>query len=232
MIEVRRAMDRGRFDLGWLDTRHTFSFGDYHDPRHMGFGALRVLNEDRVEPGAGFGTHAHREMEIVSYVLEGALEHADSIGHRAIIRPGDVQRMTAGTGITHSERNASRNEPVHFLQIWIVPERTGLAVGYEQRSFDLARAPGVFRLVASRDGRDGSVTVHQDVTLRAARFEPGQRDTVPIGGGRRAWVQVVRGDVRVDGTALAMGDGAALRNEPAASVQAVDAAEVLVFDLA
>ncbi len=231
MIEIRKADDRGRFDFGWLDTKHTFSFGDYYDERHMGFGALRVINEDRVAPGKGFGTHPHRDMEIVTYVLEGSLGHKDSMGNGSEIRPGEVQRMTAGTGVTHSEMNSSRTEPVHLLQIWILPERRSLAPGYEQRSFDLSANTGAFQRVASRDGRDGSVTVHQDVTVWAARFDAGQRAEIPIASGRRAWVQVARGDVRVNGTALTAGDGAALRDEPRVAVEADGAAEVLVFDL-
>src|SRR5919206_2650347 len=173
MITLRPAAERGAENLGWLDSRHTFSFGHYYDPKHMGFGPLRVINEDRVRGGAGFATHGHRDMEIISYVLEGALEHKDSIGTGSVIRPGDVQRMSAGTGIVHSEFNASRSEPVHFLQIWIIPERAGLAPGYEQKTFPVEERRNRLRLVASRDGRDGSLTVHQDVGLYASLLDPG-----------------------------------------------------------
>jgi redox-sensitive bicupin YhaK (pirin superfamily) len=232
MVQIRRADERGRSRFDWLDSRHTFSFGEYHDPRHMGFRTLRVINEDRVEPERGFGTHGHRDMEIVTYVLEGALRHRDSMGNGSIIRPGDVQRMTAGTGVTHSEENPSTVEPVHFLQIWFLPERDGLRPGYEQRTFTDDEKRGMLRLVASRDGRDGSVTVHQDVDLSAALLEPGEEITHPLQHGRHAWVQIVRGAIALDGQALAAGDGAAVSDAPTLALRATAPSEVLVFDLA
>lgn len=233
MITLRPAAERGRSALGWLDSRHTFSFADYDDPRHQGFGALRVINDDRVAPGAGFGTHGHRDMEIVSYVLAGALEHRDSMGNGSIIRPGEVQRMTAGTGVLHSERNPSRTEPVHFLQIWILPERSGLTPGYEQRAFDLDAARGRLVLVASRDGREGSLTIHQDASIYAARLGSGERASLPLTPGRKAWVHVARGEVTLnDSAALGEGDGAALRDEREVVLEGRSQAEVLVFDLA
>jgi quercetin 2,3-dioxygenase len=232
MITLRPAAERGQADHGWLDSRHSFSFADYHDPRHMGFGALRVINEDRVAPGAGFGTHAHRDMEIVSYVLDGALEHKDSIGTGSVIRPGEVQRMSAGTGIRHSEYNASKTALVHFLQIWLLPERAGLAPGYEQKAFPAAGRTNRLRLVGSRDGRDGSVTIHQDVDLYAALLEPGGTARLALRPGRRAWVQVARGAVRVNGRTLAAGDGAAIEDEAAVELASDAGGEVLVFDLA
>jgi len=232
MIRVRKSDDRGHFDHGWLDTRHTFSFADYHDPRHMGFRALRVINEDRVEPGQGFPTHGHRDMEIVSYVLAGALQHRDSTGVGSVIRPGDVQRMTAGTGIRHSEFNASETEPVHFLQIWIVPEARNLAPGYEQKTFTERDKEGRLRLIASREGRDGSVSVHQDVSLYAAVLAPGDRVTHEPAPGRHAWVQVARGALTLNGQKLRQGDGAAVSDEARIDLVAIDRSEVLVFDLA
>ena len=232
MITVRRSEERGRFDHGWLDTRHTFSFADYHDPRHMGFRALRVINEDRVTPGHGFGTHAHRDMEILSYVLSGTLAHRDSMGTGSVIGPGEVQRMTAGTGVRHSEENPSPTDPVHFLQIWVIPERPGLAPGYEQRTFPEAERRGRLRLVASPDGAEGSVTIHQDVRLHSALLATGETAELSLAPGRHAWVQVARGRARVNGVLLGAGDGAALSDEPAVRVEGVDDAEVLVFDLA
>lgn len=231
MITIRPAMERGRADFGWLDSRHTFSFGHYHDPRHMGFGPLRVINEDRVRPGAGFETHGHRDMEIVSYVLEGALEHRDSLGTGSVIRPGEVQRMTAGTGIRHSEFNHSATEPVHFLQVWILPERNGLEPGYEQRAFPAAESRGRLRLIGSRDGRDGSVTVHQDVELYVALIGPGEGAVHDLRAGRRAWLQVVRGVVRVDRERLTAGDGCAVEQEREVALEAEGLAEVLLFDM-
>ena len=231
-IRIRRANERGPTNLGWLDSRHTFSFGGYRDPAHMGFGPLRVINEDRVRPGQGFGTHSHHDMEIVSYVLEGALAHRDSIGTGSVIRPGDVQRMSAGTGISHSEFNDSRTEDVHFLQIWILPERDGIAPGYEQKSFSEADKRGCLRLVASRDGREGSVTVHQDVDLYASIIEPGQAVKFAPRAGRKLWLQVVRGEVALNGTLLDAGDGAALeRAAPLAIEGGRTSAEVLLFDM-
>jgi len=232
MLTLRPDEARGHFDHGWLDTRHTFSFADYHDPRHMGFRQLRVINEDRVKPGRGFGTHAHRDMEIVTYVLDGALEHKDSMGNGSIIRPGDVQRMTAGTGVTHSEYNPSPTDPVHLLQIWILPEREALEPGYEQRTFPAAERRKRLRLVASRDGRDGSVTIHQDADILAALLDAGDEVSHALRPGRHAWVQVARGSVDVNGTALAAGDGAALSNEARVTLRADEPSEVLVFDLA
>ena len=213
MIHVRRSDERGHFDHGWLDTRHTFSFADYHDPRWMGFRHLRVINEDRVQPGQGFATHGHRDMEIVSYVLAGGLQHRDSLGTGSVIRPGDVQRMTAGTGVRHSEFNASAAEPVHFLQIWILPEVAGLPPGYEQKTFAVADKLGRLRLVASRDGRDGSVTVHQDVGLYAAALVPGEKVVHAPASGRHVWLQVARGIVTLNGKRLGQGDGAAASGE-------------------
>jgi redox-sensitive bicupin YhaK (pirin superfamily) len=232
MITVRRSEDRGHFDHGWLDTRHTFSFADYRDPRHMGFRSLRVVNEDRVEPGQGFGTHPHRDMEILTYVLEGELAHRDSLGNGSTIRPGDVQRMTAGTGVTHSEFNGSRIAPVHFLQVWILPERAGLLPGYEQRRFPEDETLGRLRLVASPDGADGSLTVHQDARVLAARLASGEAVAHRLAPGRHAWVQVARGEVDLAGHRLSAGDGAALSGEAEVRLRGLADAEVLVFDLA
>jgi quercetin 2,3-dioxygenase len=229
MIVVRPGEARGRADFGWLDSRHTFSFGQYFDPRHMGFGALRVINEDRVAPGGGFPPHPHADMEILSYVLDGALAHKDSIGNGTVIRPRELQRMTAGTGIRHSEFNHSAAAPVHFLQIWILPERAGLAPGYEQKSFEL---DGAFRLLASRDGREGSVTLHQDAALWAAELGPGGTAEHRLEPGRRAWIQVARGEAALNGIALAAGDGAAATGETALAVESGPGAELMLFDLA
>jgi redox-sensitive bicupin YhaK (pirin superfamily) len=232
MLTVRRADQRGHADHGWLDSHHTFSFADYHDPRHMGFRGLRVINEDRVAPGRGFGTHSHRDMEIVSYVLEGGLEHKDSIGTGSVIRPGDVQRMSAGTGVAHSEFNTSKTEPVHFLQIWILPEKRGIEPGYEQRTFPAAEKEGRLRVVASRDGREGSVTLHADAAIHAGLLGAGQSAELALAEGRHAWVQVARGRVKVEGTELAAGDGASISGVSALRIEGVDGGEVLVFDLA
>ena len=232
MVNVRRAADRGRSAFDWLDSRHTFSFADYHDPRHMGFRALRVINEDRVVPGRGFGTHPHRDMEIITYVIDGAVEHRDSMGNGSVIQPGDVQRMSAGTGVTHSEFNPSDAAPVHFLQIWILPERTGLTPSYEQRRFPAAEKRGMLRLIASNDGRDGSVVVFQDVDVFAAMLEPGEEVTHALQHGRHAWVQIVSGGAAIDGAALAQGDGVAVSDERAVTLRARERAEVLLFDLA
>jgi redox-sensitive bicupin YhaK (pirin superfamily) len=232
MIEVRRADERGRTDWGWLDSRHTFSFGEYYDPSQMGFRTLRVINDDRVKPGAGFGTHGHQDMEILSYVLEGALRHKDSSGGGGVIRPGEIQFMRAGTGVTHSEYNDSKSEPVHFLQIWIVPDARGLKPAYGQRTFDQQAARRGFVLLASRDGRDGSILVHQDVELRMTLVGPGERRELPLRAGRHAWVHVARGAVSLNGAALAEGDGAAVRGEESLSLSGERDAEVLVFDLA
>ncbi|HEY7040861.1 MAG TPA: pirin family protein [Methylomirabilota bacterium] len=232
MIVKRPAAERGHFDHGWLDTSHTFSFADYHDPVHMGFRALRVINEDRVAAGRGFGAHSHRDMEIITYVLDGALAHADSMGNRSTIVPGDVQRMSAGTGITHSEFNARRDEAVHFLQIWLLPDRRGLSPGYEQKAIPEAEERGTLRLVASRDGREGTVTIHQDVDLYASRLEPGERVKHALADGRHAWLQMVRGRIELNGTALAAGDGAAVSGESGLEMQALEPAHFLLFDLA
>jgi len=231
MITRRLAQDRGHARHGWLDSYHTFSFADYHDPRHMGFRTLRVLNEDRVQPGKGFGTHPHRDMEIISYVLEGALAHKDSLGTGSLIPPGDVQRMSAGTGVTHSEFNPSPSAPVHFLQIWILPERAGLPPSYEQRAFPAAEKQGTLRLVASRDGREGSVTIHQAVDLYITELAPGETIIHRLLPGRYAWVQVARGALNLNDTALSAGDGAAVSDELLLTLAATDQAEALVFDL-
>jgi quercetin 2,3-dioxygenase len=232
MIRVRRANERGHAQHGWLESYHTFSFADYHDPRFMGFRALRVINEDRVQPGQGFGTHSHRDMEIVTYVLEGALAHKDSLGTGSIIRPGDVQRMSAGTGVSHSEFNHSPTELVHFLQIWILPEKEGLAPSYEQRSFPEAERTDRLRLVASRDAREGSVKIHQDVDLHAAALSSGAALEHPLRAGRHAWLQVARGKLSANDQLLSAGDGAAFSDEPAVSLVAREPAEILLFDLA
>jgi quercetin 2,3-dioxygenase len=232
MIDIRRSQDRGHADHGWLDSRHTFSFADYHDPRHMGFRALRVINEDRVAPGAGFGTHGHRDMEIVSYVLEGALEHKDSMGTGSVLRPGQVQRMSAGTGVRHSEMNGSKTEPVHFLQIWIQPDKTGIAPSYEEKTLSPGDLAGKLVVVASPDGQGGSLEIHADAVVRAGVLEPGATAEVVLSSGRHAWVQVARGEVTVNGERLREGDGAALSGEPRVQVTGVTKSEVLVFDLA
>jgi redox-sensitive bicupin YhaK (pirin superfamily) len=232
MMKIRRGDERGHAEHGWLDSYHTFSFADYHDPAHMGFRALRVINEDRVAAGQGFGRHSHRDMEIISYVLEGALQHKDSMGTGAVIRPGDVQRMSAGTGVTHSELNASSREPVHFLQIWIMPDKRGLVPSYEQRPFSREDKTGRLRLVASPDGRDDSVTVHADAAIYAGVFDAGRTAEHALAPGRHAWVHVVRGKARVHGTELSAGDAIGLSDEPLVRIEALDASEVLVFDLA
>lgn len=232
MIQVRRAEARGHADHGWLDTWHTFSFASYHDPAHMGFRALRVINEDRVAPGTGFGKHGHSDMEIVTYVLEGALRHEDSLGNGSVIAPHDVQRMTAGTGVLHSEQNASRDQPVHLLQIWLLPERRGLAPGYEQRRVAPEEKRGRWRLIGARDGREGAVTIHQDVDLFATLLAPGEAVTHRLRPGRHAWLQVARGRVALGEQTLAAGDGAAIGGEAALEVRAASDAELLLFDLA
>jgi redox-sensitive bicupin YhaK (pirin superfamily) len=231
MIQVRAGSERGRGERSWLDSRHTFSFGEYYDPKQMGFGTLRVINEDWIRGGGGFPAHPHRDMEILTYVLEGALEHRDSLGTSSVIRPGEVQRMSAGTGIVHSEANASRTETVHLLQIWILPERAGLVPGYEQKEFPASERQGRLRLVASRDGRDGAVTVHQGVELYAALLAPGETAAHRLRPGRQAWLQVARGQVTLNGRPLAAGDGAAVTDEAELTIQANEAAEVLLFDL-
>ncbi len=232
MIAIRPAADRGQTATDWLDSRHTFSFNDYYDPDHVQFRSLRVINDDKVAPAAGFGTHPHRDMEIITYVVGGALEHQDSLGTGSVIRPGEVQRMSAGTGIRHSEFNPSATEPVHLLQIWLLPDRRGLRPEYEQKAFPEADRRGRWRLVASPDGRDGSVTVHQDAELYATILEPGETARHELRPGRYAWVQVARGSVTVNGKQLTEGDGAAVAEERSLAVTATAPAEVLLFDLA
>src|SRR6516164_2309739 len=232
MLQIRKANDRGHFNHGWLDTYHTFSFADYFDPAQMGFRALRVINEDRVAPGMGFGMHGHRDMEIVTVVLSGALEHRDSLGNGEVLRPGEVQRMTAGTGIRHSEFNPSPAEPVHLYQIWLLPERAGLAPGYEQKAFAESEKRDRWRLVASADGRDGSLTIRQDARLYLASLTGARELHHELARGRHAWLQVLRGSVTVNGAELAAGDGAAISEEANVTVRAADEAEVLLFDLA
>ncbi len=232
MIVKRLASERGHADHGWLDTRHTFSFADYHDPKHMGFRALRVINEDRVAPGQGFGTHGHRDMEILSYVLEGALAHKDSMGTGSTIRPGDVQRMSAGTGVRHSEFNASASEAVHFLQIWILPDEPGRPPAYEEKHFSNADKEGRLRLIASPDGGDGSVTIGADARVYAGRFGRADKATLKLADGRHAWAHVARGRARIAGQDLGPGDAVGLSGEPSVDVEGIDGAEVLVFDLA
>jgi quercetin 2,3-dioxygenase len=231
MHTIRLSKDRGHADFGWLNSHHTFSFGDYHDPRFMGFGPLRVINEDRVAPGAGFGKHSHRDMEILSWVLEGALEHKDSLGTGALIHPGELQRMTAGSGVTHSEFNGSPSEPVHFLQIWLLPEAHGLEPGYEQRSFEPIELADRWRLIAARDGREGAVKVHQDADLYAARLSAGSELAHRPAVGRNLWLQVARGSIEVDGAQLSAGDGMSWVNPGQVVVRAREAGEVLLFDM-
>lgn len=229
MITIRKAHDRGHFDHGWLDTYHTFSFADYYDPDFMGFRTLRVINDDRVAPGRGFGTHGHRDMEIVTYVIEGALAHRDSMGTGSIIHPGEVQRMSAGTGVMHSEMNASLEEPVRLLQIWILPERHGITPGYEQKEFSKEQRQGQLRLVASPDGAEGSVKIHQDVSLFASLLN-GETVTHAFAPNRYGWLQVARGDVTINGQKLSAGDGAAIAEESKVTISGTDA-EILLFDL-
>src|SRR6266567_2576590 len=230
MMTLRPAAERGHFDHGWLDTYHTFSFASYHDPKHMGFRSLRVINDDRVQPGEGFGTHGHRDMEIITWVLEGALEHKDSMGNGSVIVPGDLQRMSAGSGVTHSEFNPSREAPVHLLQIWLLPSARGLAPSYEQKRFEDSERRGRLRLLAARDGRDGAVTIHQDALVWTALLEPGEAVRHALGRDRHAWVHVARGAVSLNGVALGAGGGAALSEEAALDIRASAPAEVLLFD--
>jgi redox-sensitive bicupin YhaK (pirin superfamily) len=232
MITIRPANERLHTKIGWLDSRHTFSFGEHYDPRFMGFRALRVINEDRVAPGQGFGTHPHRDMEIISYMLEGALRHEDSMGTSSVFNVGDVQRMSAGTGVLHSERNASGTEPAHFLQIWLMPERNRMSPGYEQRAFPLADRRGRLTLLASRDRREGSVGIHQDVDLFSALLDPAQTVRHEMRPGRHAWMQVARGAVTLNGGSFTAGDGAAIDDETNLELSASTDAEVLLFDLA
>jgi redox-sensitive bicupin YhaK (pirin superfamily) len=230
-LALRKSDDRGKANFGWLDSRHSFSFGHYHDPAHMGFGALRVINEDKVAPGGGFPTHPHSNMEILSYVLEGALEHRDNIGTGSVIRPGDVQRMTAGSGVRHSEFNASNTDPVHFLQIWVIPEKQGLKPSYEQKSFSVEEKRGKLRLVGSRDGRENSVTIHQDVDLYATVLKAGEAVSHTIADERGAWVQVVRGAAILNGTRLDAGDGVAVSRSGTLALEGAGDTEVLLFDM-
>jgi hypothetical protein len=231
MIIPRYAADRGHADHGWLNTCHTFSFADYYDPEHTGFRDLLVINEDRVQPGRGFGTHGHQDMEIISYVLEGALEHKDSMGHGAVLRPGELQRISAGTGILHSEFNPSAGAPVHFYQIWLTPDRAGHEPSYEQRRFDPAERQGQLRLVAAPDGRDGSLTIHQDARIYLATLAAGQEVAHTLEPGRHAWLQVIRGKVDLSGQGLATSDGAAISGETGLDIRGTDDAQVMLFDL-
>lgn len=236
MMKVRPAAERGHAEHGWLDSWHTFSFADYYDPEHMGFRSLRVINDDRVAAGQGFGRHPHRDMEIISYVLEGALEHKDSMGTGSVIRPGDVQRMSAGTGVAHSEYNASRTELVHFLQIWLLPSERGIAPSYAQKMFTRDDKRGRLRLLASPDGRDGSISIRSDASLYAGLFAAGESAEIAIARGRHAYVHVAKGRAKVNGRELSAGDGAALSDEPSVRIEGLDGVsetegEVLVFDL-
>jgi quercetin 2,3-dioxygenase len=232
MVTVRKAEDRGASKLDWLDSRHTFSFADYYDPAHMGFRQLRVINEDRVQPGKGFPTHSHRDMEIITYVLKGALEHKDSLGTGSVIRPGEVQRMSAGRGITHSEFNASHRELVHFLQIWILPEQAGLAPSYEQKTINLSAAGGSLSPIASRQGGPGVVKLHQDAAISLALLERGQRLRWHSPRARHAWLQVARGGIALNEHALSAGDGAGVDGNSEMHIEAHEASEILLFDLA
>jgi len=231
-IQIRKANERGHVQIGWLDSYHTFSFGHYFDPAHMGFRSLRVINDDRVTPKAGFDTHGHRDMEIITYVLEGALEHKDSLGTGSVIYPGDAQRMTAGTGILHSEFNHSETDLVHLLQIWILPEKQGLAPSYEQRAIPLEEKLGKLRLIAARDGRNGAVTVHQDVELYASVLNAGDNVSYNLQPNRHAWLHIARGAVTFNGYALTAGDAAAVSGEEQLQISTDSEAEILLFDLA
>ncbi len=232
MINLRRSKQRGGGDFGWLNTRHSFSFDTYYDPEHMGFRSLRVINEDWVAPGQGFPTHPHRDMEIITYVLKGALEHKDSLGTGSIIRPGDGQRMSAGRGIRHSEANPSPSDPVHLLQIWIMPDRPGHEPSYEQKTFPESEKRGQLRLIAGPDGKDGSVTIHQDAKLYVSLLAPGEEVAHALSKGRHAWLQVAKGAVELNGKALTQGDGAAVSDEPKLQIKGTEDAEILLFDLA
>lgn len=233
MITIRPRHERGTANFGWLDSRHTFSFGNYYDPQHMGFASLRVINEDKVTPAKGFGTHRHRDMEIISYVLSGALEHRDSMGNGSVIRPGDVQRMSAGTGVAHSEFNASASEPVHFLQIWLLPNERGLQPSYEEKHFSPQEKPGQLILVGSSDGRDNSVTIHQDINLYLGSFENKEPINYQIDNNRAVWIQVAKGSISLNGQLLEAGDGAAIVDESEITLTANnDTGEILLFDMA
>jgi redox-sensitive bicupin YhaK (pirin superfamily) len=232
MIRIRKSLDRGHADHGWLNTYHTFSFADYHDPAQMGFRSLRVINEDRVQPGMGFGAHGHRDMEIVTYVLEGALEHKDSLGNGSVLRPGEFQRISAGTGVQHSEFNPSASEPVHFYQIWLLPKTKGIEPSYEQKMFPEAEKRGKLRLVASPEGSDGSLAIHQDARVYLSTLVPGESVAHAIAPGRHAWLQILRGRVSVNGTSLETSDGLAASDEPSLTIVANQPAEIMLFDLA
>ena len=232
MLKIRSASDRGHFDHGWLNTYHTFSFADYRDPNHMGFRSLRVINEDRVQPGMGFGTHSHHDMEIISYVLAGALEHKDSMGNGEVLRPGEFQRMSAGSGITHSEFNPSDTEPAHFYQIWLFPDQKGLEPSYEQKRFDDGGMTNQLRLVASPNGEDGSLRIHQDARIFLAKLDSGQQLSRELQHDRHAWLQILRGAVTVDGHNLNAGDGVAISEETILAIKSEDAGEIMLFDLA
>jgi len=232
MLTIRRAKERGHFNHGWLNTYHTFSFDQYHDPRYMGFRNLRVINEDFVSPGFGFPTHGHRDMEIITYILEGALKHEDSMGNGSVIRPGDVQRMTAGTGVRHSEQNASKEQLVHLLQIWILPNEKNLSPGYEQKAFSTDERRDRFRLIASEDGREGSVKVHQDVSVFASVLEPNSSIEHPLSETRYGWLQVAKGSLTLNDERIEQGDGVVIMGEKHLSATAFDPSEVLLFDLA
>ncbi len=232
MQTIRPSGERGRANFGWLDSRHSFSFGQYFDRAHLGFGPLRVINEDKVAPGAGFGTHGHANMEILSIVLDGALEHKDSTGNAEVIRPGDVQRMSAGTGVQHSEYNASNEEPVHFLQIWIIPEEEGIAPSYEQKTIPAGDRQGKLKLLGSRDARDGSIRIHRDVDLYGSVLSDGDSLFHVIGPKRGVWLQMIKGAVRANGEVIVAGDGLALIREPDIKIEAIEDAEFLLFDMA
>ena len=231
MLTIRKAADRGHFQQGWLDTYHSFSFGGFHDPEQMGFRSLRVINEDVIDPGQGFGTHPHQDLEIVTWVLSGALEHRDSLGNGSVLLPGEVQRMTAGSGVTHSEFNPSPSEPTHLYQIWILPDRQGLEPAYEQRAFDPSGRADQLLLVASPDGREGSLTIHQDTSIHLAQLSAGREITHTLEAGRHAWLQVFCGSLDLNGIALGPSDGVRVSEERALCIQATEAAQVLLFDL-
>lgn len=232
MITIRYAEDRGSVNLGWLDSKHTFSFGHFVDPMYMNFGPLRVINEDRIQPGGGFPTHGHENMEIISYIIDGALEHKDSIGTGSVIRAGEVQRMSAGTGIAHSEYNPSDTDSVHFLQIWIIPGEMDIEPGYEQKMFDPAGRRGGLTLVAAGDGRDGALKIHQDIDLYSAILDDGDSVDLPLDDGRIAWIQMAKGSAQINGEQLSPGDGAAVSAETAIALTATSKAEILVFAMA
>ncbi len=233
MITVRQSQARGNANFGWLDSKHTFSFGNYYDPKYMGFRHLRVINEDKIDPSRGFPTHGHRDMEIITYVLDGALEHKDSMGNGSIIRPGDVQRMSAGTGVAHSEFNASKTDPLHLLQIWIVPEKKGIEPSYEEKHFSLSETQGKLTLIASGDGRENAVKIHQDTDLYAAVLKEGDRLNYSLNSDRSLWLQIARGSVKINGQPLNNGDGAAIAQEEKINlVSTNNNTEILLFDLA